>query len=212
MSALATIHVGLKQLGIDTDDARDLYERQTGKRSLREMSPREQEAVIGELRRLGFERVRKGSSKRAQGPYRRKLQALWIACWNLGLARDRTDAALTAFVRRQTSIDHTRFLTHHDDASKVIEALKGWMERDGGVCWTRSRFQPHWTQDDRYRIASAQFARLRRAGAVGANGLDAWAQAAVDPAFTSWSADDVQWISVMNALGQLLRHLPQATA
>ena len=45
MTAIKAIHAGLRQLGIAEDDARDLYERQTGTRSLRAMTPRQHEAV-----------------------------------------------------------------------------------------------------------------------------------------------------------------------
>ncbi len=78
------------------------------------------------------------------GKYAKKLQALWIAAWNLGIARDRDDKALLAFVKRQTGIDHTRFLVYADDAKRAIEALKGWINRhirtlQGGTPVTESK-------------------------------------------------------------------------
>ena len=209
MSALATIHVGLKQLGIEQDDARDLYERQTGKRSLRAMSAKEQESVIGELRRLGFTRASTGSRKRLEGRFAKKLQALWIAAWNLGLVRDRRDEALISFVKRQTGIDHVRFLRHPEDAAKAIEALKGWMEREAGVTWGRSNgyaFLKH----DAGKIAWAQFAKLfpgatlmgnrgdfhRAVGAALGHDVPLAGLGALTPA---------DWRTVMNAFGDKIR-------
>jgi hypothetical protein len=159
MRALATIHVGLKQLGIEDEDARDLYERQTGKRSLRAMSAAEHDAVIGELRRLGFTKASNGSRKRLEGRFAKKLQALWIAAWNLGLVRNRADEALIAFVKRQTGIDHVRFVRHPEDAARAIEALKAWMARDGGVEWGRSNGY-EFLKHDAGKIAWAQFCAI----------------------------------------------------
>ena len=63
------------------------------------------------------------------------LRALWISAWHLGLTRSRDDAALMAFVARQTGADHPRFLTDPADAAKAIEGMKAWIARDGGVEW-----------------------------------------------------------------------------
>ena len=71
------------------------------------------------------------------GPFAKVLQALWIAGWNLGLVRDRTDAALLTFVTRQTGIENTRFLIAAQDSAKAVEALKAWLARDGGVVWPK---------------------------------------------------------------------------
>ena len=55
MSAVRTIYAGVRSLGIgEEDERRDLFERVTGKRRLREMSPGDKQAVVDELRRLGF--------------------------------------------------------------------------------------------------------------------------------------------------------------
>lgn len=134
MSALAAIHVGRKALGLDEETYRDLLERVTGQRSASGMNARQHEAVIGEMRRLGF-KPDAAPAKRLDGPFAKKLQALWIAGWNLGLVEDRRDQALLAFVARQTGLSHTRFLTDPRSAAKAIEGLKAWLARDGGVDW-----------------------------------------------------------------------------
>lgn len=206
MSAHATIHVGLKQLGIEGDDARDLYERQTGKRSLREMTPKQHDAVIGELRRLGFKPVLSGPRKRLEGRFATKLQALWIAGWNLGVVRERDDAALIKFIQRQTGIDHVRFLRDGDDAHKAIEAIKGWLAREGGVDWRQGNHLPDWLRRDGAKIAIAQWQILARAGEAeltiaGFRGFVAEQAKPVDQML------DRDWIAVMNALGEKVRRV-----
>lgn len=209
MSAHAAIHVGLKKLGIEGDDVRDLYERQTGKRSLREMSPKEHEAVIGELRRLGFKQGSKGNRKRLEGRFAKKLQAQWIAAWNLGLVRDREDAALLAFVKRQTGIEHVRFLHYPEDARKAIDALKGWMARAGGVDWALGDYLTDWQRADGFKIAWAQFRLLVPGATFMGNGIDFHLQVEgilgrrLRTTLGELSAAD--WRIVMNALGERVR-------
>ena len=137
MSQMRFIYVACRQLGIEDEDIRRaLFERVTGKRSLRAMSPSEQTQVVLELKRMGGgARSRANSERSVTGPYAAKLQALWIAAWNLGLVRDRSDKALTSFVKRQCGIAHMRWLRDQGDADKVIEALKSWMAREAGVVW-----------------------------------------------------------------------------
>ncbi|MBX8827495.1 regulatory protein GemA, partial [Ochrobactrum sp. SFR4] len=124
MSTLALLHVAKKQLGLDEEDFRDVCERVTGKRSTKDMSEPLRIKLAEHFRQQGFNSVPKGTRKQLEGKYAAKLQALWIACWNLGIIRNKSDQALLAFVKRQTGVDHTRFLTYDDDARKVIEALK----------------------------------------------------------------------------------------
>ena len=59
MSTMRSIYGLRKELGLDDETARALYQRETGKRSLREMSPGEQVRVQPELLALaevGFDR------------------------------------------------------------------------------------------------------------------------------------------------------------
>lgn len=155
MSSERAIYAGVKALGINEDTRRDLYERLTGKRSLRAMSDDEKKTVVRELRRLGF---RHKSRRLLDGPYAKKLQALWISAWNLGLTRSRDDKALLAFVKRQTGLDHTRWLRDPAQARQVIEALKNWIAREGGVNWMAD--SPGFLKDHSAKIAWAQWALL----------------------------------------------------
>lgn len=51
---LAKIHIGKKALGLDDDTYRTLLERVTGKISSKDLSIKELEAVMAEMKRLGF--------------------------------------------------------------------------------------------------------------------------------------------------------------
>jgi len=170
MSALAAIHVARKQLGLDEDTYRAVLVRATGKPSSADMTQTERQAVLAEFERLGFSRTAaapsKSPSKRIQGPFAKKLQALWIAMWHLGLTRDRTDEGLAAFVRKQTKVDHTRFLVDPAEAKKAIEALKGWMAREAGVEWTQTHGRP-WLKHDAAKVAWAQWCTLNPLAALG---------------------------------------------
>ena len=206
MTAIKAIHAGLRQLGIAEDDARDLYERQTGTRSLRAMTPRQHEAVLGELRRLGFKPTSRGGRKRLEGKYAGKLQALWIAGWNLGLVRNRDDAALEAFVKRQTGVDAVRFCHDAADARAAIEALKAWLARDGGVDWTRdSAMVETYRQDDACRIALAQWRMLTGEPKIASAFWSAVA-AIINRTPDPYNPPDRgEWIAIMNDFGKRVR-------
>jgi phage gp16-like protein len=199
MSALAAIHVGKKQLDLDDEDYRSLLQRITGKRSAGEMTLVEQGAVVDEMRRLGFRDGVRPSKRRATGRYAAKLQALWIAGFNLGVVRSKDDAAMIAFVERQTGLSHTRFLVEPADAAKAIEALKKWLDRDGGVDWSTRKVRgtnlPAYVNLPQYRIVMAQVRKLRAADATGLppDNLE----------FSTFSGAD--WIALMNELGFRVR-------
>lgn len=205
MNAIKAIHTGLRQLGIAEDDKRDLYQRVTGRDTLTAMSPRDHEAVIGELRRLGFKAASSNSRKRLEGKYAGKLQALWIAAWNLGLVRKRDNAALIAFVKRQTGLDHTRFLHHGEDARKAIEALKGWTARDGGVDWSKGQGMAPIHDMDGYRIARAQWVRLTGNAFIASAFWSAVAAIIKRMPSPAEPPSQDEWISVMNEFGRRLR-------
>jgi hypothetical protein len=203
MSALAAIHVANKQLGFDEDTARDLYQRVTGKRSLRQMNDRELQLVVAAQRQAGFKAAPSG----LQGPFARKLQALWIAGWNLGIVRDRRDGALLAFVKRQTGIDHTRFLLDGREAAKAVEALKAWMTREAGVDWSEAVNVAAWLKPDGAKVALAQWQRLSAALAVDPKGFRKFVWDNAKPLDQMLERD---WQPIMNQLGDLVRKAVKA--
>ncbi|WP_275064708.1 regulatory protein GemA [Bartonella sp. AU55XJBT] len=154
--SLAAIHMGRRALALDDETYRAMLYRLTGKYSAKDLSVLERRLVVDEMRACGFQ----PKAKLLEGKYAKKLQALWIAGWNLGIIRDRSDQALVRFVKRQTGIDHIRFLRDSDDACRAIEALKGWLQREGGVDWKGKKLQDSWQKMPGYLILCAQWKRL----------------------------------------------------
>ncbi|WP_375647508.1 regulatory protein GemA [Bartonella sp. CR84HXZ] len=151
--SLAVLHMGKRALGLDDETYRALLYRLTGKQSAKDLDFLEKRLVVAEMKAFGFE----PNVKRLEGKYAKKLQALWIAGWNLGIIRDRSDKALLTFVKRQTGVDHIRFLRDSDDACRAIEALKGWLQREGGVDWKGKKIQDSWQKMPGYLILRAQW-------------------------------------------------------
>ncbi|TCP88935.1 phage gp16-like protein [Rhizobium sp. PP-CC-2G-626] len=208
MSSIAAIKIAQKQLGLDDDLYRAKLQMITGKSSTKEMTEAERQMVITEFRRIGFKPIerRQDGRQKLSGKYAGKLQALWIAAYNLGITRERDDAALIAFVKRQTGIDHVRWLKFAEDARKVVEAMKGWMAREGGVDWSDGQLRPDWMRADGYRIAWAQWvilvgpkeARIEKAFWIAVAGI---LRRDVD----GRSLTPAEWIIVMNAFGRRVR-------
>ena len=124
----ALIHVAAKELGLEDEDLRDLYERATGKRSLREMSAAERADVVEEMKRLGFTPSRGGKGfKPSRKPHVRKIHAIWASLGRLGALRDPSRNALRSFVAKRADVTDPEWLTGAQ-AAPVIEALKA-MER-----------------------------------------------------------------------------------
>ena len=221
MKALAKIHVAKKQLDMDEDAYRDMLQRTVGQRTSKGLSDAQCGKVLEEFRRLGFPSTSSGQARstssgqaprrKLEGKYAAKLQALWIAAWNLGITRSRDDAALIAFVRRQTGIDHVRFVRDQDDATKAIEALKGWMTREAGVDWNTAKHFPAHAKLPGFRIALAQFAILKRDDPHFGqfNSLTHWMMQTGEERLgcPRLPADmtDKTWPAVMNALGEKIR-------
>ncbi|MEI2387488.1 regulatory protein GemA [Breoghania sp. JC706] len=205
-AALKAIHAKRRQLDLDDAAYRAILERVTGLRSSRDMREDQRRAVAAELDRLGAPGTPRHRSDRASGPYAPKLQALWIAAHNLGVVRDRSDTAMIAFVKRQTGVDHSRFLHEPADAAKAIEALKKWVRREAGNddLFRREKGRPALFNDDRFQILTTQWARLVALDAVPAPALAVWMQDRFGMADVGQFAK-ANRIAAMNELGGLLR-------
>lgn len=201
-SSIAAINIAKSQLGLDEDTYRAKLKNITGKSSLRAMTELERQKVLTVLRGQGF----KPAAKRGlTGKYAGKLQALWIAGYNLGLIRDRRDSALEAFVKRQTGLERARFLHVHDDAKLVIEALKAWLARDGKVAWDKAPLS--WLEPDGAKIAWAQW-KILRPEATLRNRYEFDAQVALilgEPKRMLSELSDKDWQLVMNGFGARIR-------
>lgn len=94
------------------------------------------------------------------GAAARKVQALWIAGWCLGVIHDRTDRAACAFIESQTGLKRAAWL-RGPDGNRVIEALKAWLAREAGVAWM---LHDGASNPDRVAVVDAQLRRLRALG------------------------------------------------
>ena len=165
------IFAACRQRGIDSDLRHEIQLGATGKASLTEMTTDDMrkvlDAVNGRRRRTGGKpnRLKGPTGSLPDGPHTSKLRALWISAWWLGVVEDRSDEALGAWIRRQTGLDAARWATPVQ-TSACIEALKGWMARDGGVDWSpyTGDGKPHHAPGA--RIMEALWRRLHEAGAV----------------------------------------------
>ncbi|WP_275065390.1 gp16 family protein [Bartonella sp. ML69XJBT] len=197
--SLAAIHMGRRALGLDDETYRALLYRLTGKQSAKDLNFLEKCLVVAEMKACGFE----PNVKRLEGKYAKKLQALWIAGWNLGIIRDRSDKALLAFVKRQTGIDHIRFLRDSDDACRAIEALKGWLQREGGVDWKGKKIQDSWQKMPGYLILCAQWKRLNPDVVFDVEAFHQSVMALSGKALGEMSGGD--FMHVMNVWGRVIR-------
>lgn len=132
---IGKIHAMAKKLGLSEDERRNVMAASAGgKHSSKSLTRGEAIAVIAQFERLGGGTGQR-PSRTATGKFAPILRALWLDAWNLGVARSPDDAALIAFVQRQTKVDHIRFLTEWADARPAIEGLKAWISRSAGVRW-----------------------------------------------------------------------------
>lgn len=115
----------------DDDAWRDfLAANADGERSTRAMSVKQLEAIVEALHRAGApRRPPKAGKPRYTGSQMGKARALWIELANADVVANRSEAALNAFVSRQTG-QELGFLSPHE-ARKVIEALKAIGRRHG---------------------------------------------------------------------------------
>jgi len=143
-SHLAAIHMAQKALGLDEFAAMALKIAVVGVTSSRDMTELQRRKYLAHL--AGLQAI--GSAARGEKPaytpkprnplYRTvddglderwlKARALWHALAHAGVVRTDTDAALAAYVKRQTRLEHWRFLNSYQ-VNGVIEALKKWCER-----------------------------------------------------------------------------------
>lgn len=210
-SSIAAMHVAKKHFALDDDTYRAKLVRITGKPSAKDMTEDERQKVLTVFRNEGFASVsrarRADGRQKLTGKFAKKLQALWIAAWNLGIVRERDDAALVAFVKRQTGIEHARFLIYAEDASRAIEALKSWIRREAGVSYGNTNGHD-WLSADGAKVAWAQWKILTPgAGLMVRKGFDQEVCRLTGAALLQ----DVKgsgWQTVMNHFGHQIRRLP----
>jgi hypothetical protein len=119
---LARLHALKREMALDEDAYRDRLFVVAGVRSAKQLD----DAALA----VALAKFPVKQSNTAFHAHHRLAKALWIACWNLGALASGDDAALDAFVRRQTGKERLAFVTPAE-AGKVTEALKGIAGRQG---------------------------------------------------------------------------------
>jgi hypothetical protein len=147
---LRRLHAAAREARLSDEAYRDRLEREFGVRSAKQLDDAQLERAAKMF----------PVKQNANFPHTRLPKALWIALANLGAA-DRTDAALDAFVLRQTGKARLAFLTPAD-ANTVTEALKAMCAREGFAFEDKARdgLAP------RHALLEAQWKKLAAIGAV----------------------------------------------
>ena len=141
LSQTRAIHSLRRKVGLTEEDYRDYLQGVAGVTSSTRLSQQDAFKVIEGLKKLAgqgttaAQSANRSRAMTATGQFAPILQALWIAGYHLGVVRSKDDAAMLAFVARQTGIQHTEFLIEPLKARKAIEALKSWLAREAGVEW-----------------------------------------------------------------------------
>ncbi len=150
---LASIHIKKKELGLDDGDYRAHLKQWTGLNSSAGMTNKQLKYVLVQFNTM---------MQATQPPnyeVKGKVKALWLSGYHLGLIDDDSETALRAFIKRQLKIDHENWM-RPQLAYKVIEGLKDWLNRDGGVDWAKHQSNP------RKAVILAQWRKLYAQGKV----------------------------------------------
>lgn len=126
------IHIAKRDLQLDDDTYRQLVITVTDKSSTRDMTVPQLDNVLHAMKKRGFKikSAKKASSTRPldDSPQSRKIRSLWLEMANAGIIRDRSEAALARWVKRETGVDSMQWL-NSEQASVIIEKLKQWQRR-----------------------------------------------------------------------------------
>lgn len=130
---LAIVHVARSRLGMDETAYRALLARCAGVQSAKELDEAGFEAVMSEMKRLGFssgDNTRK--PKAALGMATPRQLSAIRACWHRYSGANDL-GAMHRFIEEKFGVSHTRFLDS-STAGKVVSVLQSmvaWRERDG---------------------------------------------------------------------------------
>lgn len=130
---IKTIHIGKKELGLDTDTYRQMLLSATGVNSAGAMNMAQLTKTLAVMKAKGFvvkpSRKARTTRQLADYPQAKKLRALWLEMYAQGIVRDSSEEALRRWVKRETGVDGLQWL-EADKASTAIEKLKKWQERE----------------------------------------------------------------------------------
>lgn len=138
-SLITLIHIAKKDLRLDTDTYRDALRAAVGKTSCRDMTQTELSKVLATFKKRGF-KVRSRPQNRALKPatVTAKIHAIWRLMHVHGFLSSDSEAALNAWVRKQTAsanggegVANYQWLEREPAlASDVLERLKRWHRRE----------------------------------------------------------------------------------
>ncbi|EBL0521583.1 DUF1018 domain-containing protein [Salmonella enterica] len=136
---ITTIHVARRELRLDEDTYRDALRTATGKTSCRDMTLPELSNALAAFKKRGF-KVRSKPHNRALKPatVTAKIRAIWRLMHAQGFLASDGEAALNAWVRKQTAsanggegVANYQWLERELAlASDVLERLKRWHRRE----------------------------------------------------------------------------------
>lgn len=197
---IGAIHTMKAKLGLDDATYRAMLKNATGKESSKALTIAEAGRVIENMKSAGGGRRATGAVPGLTQPIAKKLRALWIAGWNLGIIQDRSDRAMLAFLERQTGVSHTRFLANSSDGSKAVEGLKAWLAREGEVRWSE-KYHPRLA---RVNVVDAQGRKLR---GLRGDGLSVNAAGAIASRLFGRNIEDPMHMESIAELDQLSAHI-----
>ncbi|ECI5749360.1 DUF1018 domain-containing protein, partial [Salmonella enterica subsp. enterica] len=132
---ISTIHVAKRELRLDEDTYKDALHAATGKTSCRDMSLPELSKALAAFQKRGF-KVRSKPQNRALKPatVTAKIRAIWRLMCAQGFLGSGSEAALNAWVKKQTApqnggegVANYQWLEREPAlASDVLERLKRW--------------------------------------------------------------------------------------
>ncbi|EOG3201313.1 gp16 family protein [Salmonella enterica] len=138
-SLITLIHVARRELRLDEDTYKDALRTATGKTSCRDMTQAELSRVLAAFGKRGF-KVRSKPQNRALKPatVTAKIRVIWRLMCAQGFLGSDSEAALNAWVRKQTAsanggegVANYQWLERESAlASDVLERLKRWHRRE----------------------------------------------------------------------------------
>ncbi|WP_102798754.1 gp16 family protein [Bowmanella denitrificans] len=106
---IAKVHVGKAKLGLDDDTYRAMLVQITGHNSAAALRPKQLHDVLEHMQSKGFKPSKTGQRRQSpkSGNSRLaevdKIRAIWIDMARQGFVRDGSEAALDAWIKRQTA-------------------------------------------------------------------------------------------------------------
>ena len=122
------IKIAQKQLGMDDETYRAMLWTVARVKSSTELDFAGRKKVLDHMESCGFKRSKPQLRKLADDPQSKMIRALWLQLHEVGKVRNPDEAALAAFVKRQTGRDALQWL-NGKEASALIEELKKWAAR-----------------------------------------------------------------------------------